>query len=453
MLFTTQWIASVFENYRGEAQSAIPINAVSTDSRENASHSLFIPLVGEKFDGHDYIKQAFNNGAVAAIWNKDKALPRFLPTDFPVFLVEDTDVALQKLAAAYRDLVDPVVIGVTGSNGKTTTKEMIAAIASTSYKTHFTQGNFNNHIGLPLTILSMTRDTELLVLEMGMNHFGEIERLTKISKPDYAVITNIGESHIEFLGSREGIAKAKLEIRHGLKQNGCLIIDGDEPLLNHVKKDDNVLTCGLESENDVVLSDVTISNTQTSFKLSDNYSYSIPLLGVHNAKNASYAIAVGRKLNIGQEQIEKALATLPPTSMRMEITRGASGVAIINDTYNASPTSMVAAIEVIKQMTGYKNKVLVLGDIFELGDKAKQLHQSVAASIEPPITVLYTVGKEAEIISKTVSKQQPNMLCAHFQSKEDLLGELHEYLMHDTLVLFKASRGMQFETMVKAIQS
>ncbi|WP_284140901.1 UDP-N-acetylmuramoyl-tripeptide--D-alanyl-D-alanine ligase [Virgibacillus sp. LDC-1] len=453
MLFTTQWIASVFENYRGEAQSAIPINAVSTDSRENASHSLFIPLVGEKFDGHDYIKQAFNNGAVAAIWNKDKALPRFLPTDFPVFLVEDTDLALQKLAAAYRDLVDPVVIGVTGSNGKTTTKEMVAAIASTSYKTHFTQGNFNNHIGLPLTILSMTRDTELLVLEMGMNHFGEIERLTKISKPDYAVITNIGESHIEFLGSREGIAKAKLEIRLGLKQNGCLIIDGDEPLLNHVKKDDNVLTCGLESENDVVLSDVTISNTQTSFKLSDNYSYSIPLLGVHNAKNASYAIAVGRKLNIGQEQIEKALATLPPTSMRMEITRGASGVAIINDTYNASPTSMVAAIEVIKQMTGYKNKVLVLGDIFELGDKAKQLHQSVAASIEPPITVLYTVGKEAEIISKTVCKQQPNMLCAHFQSKEDLLGELHEYLMHDTLVLFKASRGMQFETMVKAIQS
>jgi UDP-N-acetylmuramoyl-tripeptide--D-alanyl-D-alanine ligase len=172
MLFTTKWVSTIFTDYKGAATDAISIDAVTTDSRPQTKHGLFIPLVGDKFDGHDYVKQAFDNGAVAAVWNRQQPLPEFLPTDFPVFFVENSLSALQALAAAYREKIDPTVIGITGSNGKTTTKDIVATVMKSTYQTHYTEGNFNNHIGLPLTILSMPNKTEVLVLEMGMNHAG-----------------------------------------------------------------------------------------------------------------------------------------------------------------------------------------------------------------------------------------------------------------------------------------
>ncbi|MEN1966972.1 UDP-N-acetylmuramoyl-tripeptide--D-alanyl-D-alanine ligase [Lentibacillus sp. N15] len=451
MIFTTEWLSTLFTNSNEELITPISINSVITDSRQAMDNALFVPLIGETFDGHNYVKQAFENGAVAAIWDKQYEAPSFLPTDFPIFVVEDTLAALQTLAAAYREKVNPTVIAITGSNGKTTTKDIVAAVMKSTFRTHYTKGNFNNHIGVPLTILSMPPETQMLVLEMGMNHFGEIELLSKLAKPDYAIITNIGESHIEYLGSRAGIAKAKLEITQGLNKDGYLIIDGDEALLESWHNQRHVMTCGFKDSNMIVINDVNVKHHETSFTLSDGSEYAISLLGKHHAKNAAYAIALGKHLGIGLFAIQQSLRSLSLTSMRFEMVTGKDGVSVINDAYNASPTSMKAAIEVIKQMTGFTNKVLVLGDMFELGSYSKELHQSVAEVIDDSITAVYTFGDYAKEISLKVSRQHDSVTCKHFSDRNALTVALQSYLKRDTLVLFKASRGMEFESFVQKI--
>lgn len=451
MLFTTEWLTSIFGDYKGVATDPIGIAEVATDSRKKTHKSLFIPIIGENFDGHDYIKQAFNQGAVAVLWQKEKQLPSFLPTDFPVFFVEDTLEALQELASFYRKKINPIVIGITGSNGKTTTKDIVASVVKTVFNTQQTKGNLNNHIGLPLTILSMTPETEVLIVEMGMNQYGEIERLSNIAKPDIAVITNIGESHIEYLGSRAGIAKAKLEIVSGMKENSFLIVDGDEPLLGEMHKRDNVITCGFNADNEVVVEKVKLSQNNTQFQLSDGYEYKLPLLGNHHALNAAFAITVADRLQIPKSKVIKALTELERTSMRFELLKGKNDVSVINDAYNASPTSMRASINVVKQMEGFKHKVLVLGDIFELGNESRLFHQSIAESIDDSISTLFTFGDDSKEISSTVNKRNSAINCSHFTSKTDLLNALEEYLTKDTLILFKASRGMQFEQFVEKL--
>ncbi|ALX47385.1 UDP-N-acetylmuramoyl-tripeptide--D-alanyl-D-alanine ligase [Lentibacillus amyloliquefaciens] len=448
MLFTTKWLAAIFDDLNGNASDSIKINEVTTDSRKKTHQSLFIPLVGEKFDGHHYMKEAFNQGAVAAIWDKTKEVPDFLPQDFPLFFVDDTLAAMQKLATCYRGSVDPAVIGVTGSNGKTTTKDLIAAVIAPSIKTHYTKGNLNNQIGVPLTILSMPADTKALVVEMGMNHFGEIETLSKIAKPDYAVITNIGESHIEYLGSREGIAKAKMEIAQGLSDEGHLLIDGDEALLRQSRYQNSVITCGFELTNDVHIQNVKLFQDSTRFQLSDGEEYTLPLLGSHHALNASFAVTIATLLGIEKPTIKQALTSLELTSMRFEMLAGKNGSSIINDAYNASPTSMKASVNVVKELEGFKQKVLVLGDIFELGDQSKSLHQTVADSIDDSFDAVFTLGEDSLEITLLVKKRYQTIDCRHFTSREKLSIALKDYLKERTLILFKASRGMQFETFV-----
>lgn len=453
MLFSTTWLSTIFTEYEGHVSETKNIKQVTTDSRIQTNQSLFIPLVGENFDGHDFVQMAIDNGAVALLWEKTKPLPINLPKEMIVYFVQDTLEGLQILAKQYRQVVEPTVVGITGSNGKTTTKDLVAAIAKTTYKTHFTHGNLNNHIGLPLTILSMPRDTEVLVLEMGMNNFGEIEQLSKIAQPDFAMIVNIGESHIEFLGSREGIAQAKLEILAGIKQGGYLIIDGDEELLKSAYNEQYVISCGVHESNDLQISHIRADSTgKTTFKLSNGNTYTIPLLGKHHVHNATYAIALGELLDICNDQIQAGLEHVNLTSMRMELMKGANNVSIINDAYNASPTSMKAAIETTKQIEGFREKVLILGDILELGEYSRQFHEEVAYVVTPPITAVMTYGEEAQIISKTVENLRADIMCAHFQNKALLLEQLQQYLHKDTILLFKASRGMQFETLVKAIQ-
>ncbi|WP_085992474.1 UDP-N-acetylmuramoyl-tripeptide--D-alanyl-D-alanine ligase [Oceanobacillus senegalensis] len=451
MLFTVKWISDIFTNGQGNLKEPINIKEVITDSRVNTSHSLFVPIVGDNFDGHQFLPQAIDNGAVCALWQKDRELPESIPSHFPIFFVEDTLIALQELASTYRDKINPTVIGITGSNGKTTTKDLVASMVSSIYQTHYTKGNFNNHIGLPLTILSMSPNTDVLVLEMGMSDFGEIDLLSQIAKPDYAIITNIGESHIEFLGSREGIAKAKLEILNGLKENGSVIIDGDEELLNELHNQRNTIRCGFGKENGLLIENVKMTSTETTFSLSDGATYSVPLIGKHHAKNAAFAIAVGMKLGIPTEKRKQALLTLKKTSMRFELIRGLNDVSIINDAYNASPTSMKAAIEVIKEMQGFTHRVLVLGDILELGDFAETLHRSIADVVDNSISVLFTYGKNAKFISETAEKKNHSVICRHFTDKQELLKALESYFNKNTIILFKASRGLKFETMIEQI--
>ncbi|WP_156290428.1 UDP-N-acetylmuramoyl-tripeptide--D-alanyl-D-alanine ligase [Oceanobacillus salinisoli] len=452
MLWTIKELANWFSDIQGNVDPTVEIQEVNTDSRLKVRNSLFIPLIGENFDGHQFVEQAIENGAVAIFWKKDKELPSSISSDIPVFMVEDTLNALQRLARNYRDEVNPIVIGITGSNGKTTTKDLVASMAMSSYVTHYTNGNFNNHIGLPLTILSMKRNTEVLVLEMGMSNFGEIETLSKIAKPDHAIITNIGESHIEFLGSREGIAKAKMEIVHGLKENGTIIIDGDEDLLRSLHQKPNTVTCGFNDGNDYKIVDAKVTVKETIFKLADDAIYHVPLLGKHHAKNATFAIALGEQLGIKKDQRKQALLSVQRTSMRFELIKGVNDVSIINDAYNASPTSMRAAIEVVKELSGFTDKVLILGDVLELGEHAKQLHQTVAEVVESPITALFTIGEHAKVISQTVNREKANFIkTEHFHSKEELLESLQPYLNNESLLLFKASRGLKFESLVNEL--
>lgn len=427
------------------------LDHVTIDSRIKYNNSLFIPLVGKNNDGHDYIEEAIDHGAIATLWDKRYPVKDEWKKRCTFFYVTDTTAALQALAKQYRKEIKPIVIGITGSNGKTTTKDLVSAVLNKKYKTHKTEGNYNNHIGLPLTILSMPSDIDVLVLEMGMNDFHEIQLLSEIAQPDYAIITNIGESHIEYLGSRQGIAEAKLEILFGLKQKGTIIIDGDEPLLSIEQDSYEVITCSFNNESSVYkIEDVKLKERSTSFKIK-NQTYRVPLLGSHHAKNATYAIAIGKLFAIEDEYIQQGLLNVQHTSMRFEQLKGIRNSTIINDAYNASPTSMIGAIEVIKQMDKEKMKVLVLGDIFELGEKSNDYHRKIAEKITPPIDVVITIGNYSREIYTYLKQINSNIVYKHAENKKQVYELLYPYLQKNTVVLFKASRGMALEEIVEKI--
>ncbi|WP_027963103.1 UDP-N-acetylmuramoyl-tripeptide--D-alanyl-D-alanine ligase [Halalkalibacillus halophilus] len=449
MKISTSFLKKQFPNVKGNFNNNLSIERVYTDSRESLKNGLFVPIKGERFNAHDFILQAYENGAVASLWDQDEPIPEDLPDSFTLYIVEDTIKALQELALAYRQEVNPYVIGITGSNGKTTTKEMVASTLSNFMKVEKTEGNLNNHIGLPLSIMAMDEDTEILVLEMGMSNFGEIETLSKIAQPNIAIITNIGESHIEYLGSRKGIAKAKLEITSGLLKDGLLIIDGDEPLLQqqHLLR---TVTCGMEASNDYTVDQVKISDKQTSF-LINGEPFFIPLLGTHQAKNAAFVFAVGKELSINPKEIQTALSALQLPSMRFEQIKTDSGALVINDAYNASATSMKASIEVVKQMKA-KRKVLILGDIFELGSFSKQEHEKVAHVIDDSIDVVLTHGKDAKYIHDALGSHFTGDH-RYFSTLDDLMDALTGYLDEGTVILLKASRGMKFEQLLEKVQT
>lgn len=451
MQFSITDLNNIFGVDNVNTTNDIQIENVMTDSRKKVSNGLFIPIIGERFDGHDFIDQAIAHGAIAALWDKTVPVPTSIPNSFILYFVNDTTDALQKLALHYRNFVNPTVIGITGSNGKTTTKDIVASLLQKTYTTHYTKGNFNNHIGLPLTILEMDPNTDMLVVEMGMNAFNEISLLSQIARPDYAIITNIGESHIENLGSREGIAKAKLEITEGLSNQGVLIIDGDEPLLANYLNAPKLISCGFLEGNTYRLTSVTMNEFTTTFELNHHDVYDIPLLGEHHAQNATLAIALAKELGIPHEQIKEGLLEMDHSSMRFERIKARNNVTIINDAYNASATSMKAAIKVMKQLDGFKQKVLVLGDILELGEHSEQLHRSVADEITLPINIVCSFGKDAKVITDVVHENTTSVKAKHFQRKEDLLIELEKYLQENTVILFKASRRMAFEQLIEQL--
>lgn len=451
MLFTLEFIYGIFPDYRGIRPSKAGVSKIMTDSREDIPEALFIPIVGEKFDAHHFINQAKENGAIAVLWDKNHTIPEGLMESMTFFLVQDTTEALQILAHNYIKKIQPIVIGITGSNGKTTTKDLLLAVLQQKYVTHATKGNFNNEIGLPLTILDMNSETEVVILEMGMSDFGEIDRLSKIAEPDYAIITNIGESHIEQLESRSGIAKAKLEIVNGMKHKSCLIIDGDESLLTSFQHSKPIITCGFNVSNDIIISDVERSEDSTRFKWNGTEEYTVPLLGEHHALNASFVIMLAEKLDITQKMIQTGLHSLEHTSMRFEKNLGKNGVTLINDAYNASATSMKAAIHLLKEFKEYEEKIVVLGDILELGSLSIYFHKQVADTIEPPIDVVYTYGSISKVIPPIVKEKHPSIEVKHFSDQEELVASLLAKTNKSTVILFKASRGMALEKVVEPL--
>ncbi|MFE7063769.1 UDP-N-acetylmuramoyl-tripeptide--D-alanyl-D-alanine ligase [Sutcliffiella sp. NPDC057660] len=433
--------------YRG-----IMVEGVSKDTRENMGGKLYIPIIGENFNGHKFVQQAIvEKGAVASLWQKDQPEP---PADVNLIFVEDTIEALQHLASSYRDQIGMKVVGITGSNGKTTTKDMVTSLLQTTFNVHKTAGNYNNHIGLPLTILSMREDTEVAVLEMGMSGRGEIELLSHIAKPDAAIITNIGESHMQELGSREGIAEAKLEIAAGLKPGGKLIINGDEPLLKNKVSDFDcdVITFGLNDENDYVAQDIVLKGNGTQFIIEET-AYMIPVLGAHNVTNALASIVVGEIFGVNEENRKKGLEKVSLTAMRNEVVETSGGWTVINDAYNASPTSMKAAIDLLGSLTGYSKKIAVLGDMLELGDQEIPFHQEVGRYVQDKgIDFVLTYGDLGKNIAEGAAAVLGSEKVKSYTDKKILIENLLKVLQPHDVVIVKGSRGMRLEEVVQGLQ-
>ncbi|MED4012976.1 UDP-N-acetylmuramoyl-tripeptide--D-alanyl-D-alanine ligase [Priestia aryabhattai] len=429
---------------------ATVIEGVSIDTRTIQQGNLYIPIKGERFNGHVFVDKAIENGAVATLWNKDEENP---PTDISVILVDDTLEALQQLAKSYRHELDIKVVGITGSNGKTTAKDMVKAVLDTTYRVLKTDGNFNNHIGMPLTILRLDETHDIAVLEMGMSSRGEIEFLSNLAEPDVAIITNIGESHLQDLGSRDGIAEAKLEITSGLSPTGQLVYNGDEPLLTSrvVNPAFETVTFGSSEQNDLYPSAISAEELGTTFTVSreTTYSFFIPVLGKHNVHNALSAIAVGHYFGLDNETIAKGLKELKLTNMRMELVKRTDGLTFINDAYNASPTSVKAAITLMHDLEGYKQKILVLGDMLELGDQEKEFHKEVGEFIQAEkIDYVLTYGPLSVEIEQGAKNNFAEDKVIHFEEKDELVEKLTAITTREDVVLVKASRGMKLEEVI-----
>ncbi|WP_307323560.1 UDP-N-acetylmuramoyl-tripeptide--D-alanyl-D-alanine ligase [Evansella vedderi] len=433
--------------------NTLEVAGVSTDTRTIQQGNLYIPIVGENFNGHDFVRAAVENGASGALWQKSQPNP---PEDVPLIYVEDTLLALQDLAKNYLDYLPAKVVGITGSNGKTTTKDMVTSVLATTYKVQKTEGNYNNHIGLPLTILRLEEDTEIAVLEMGMSGRGEIELLSTIAKPEAAIITNIGESHLQDLGSREGISEAKFEITVGLKENGTLVIHGDEPLLTEkvVNSPFKVITFGSSERNDYYSVHVQQKSNGTYFKINgeEDIEFFIPVLGKHNINNALSAIALAKQFDVSIPNIKKGLESIKITGMRTELIQGKSGVAVINDAYNASPTSMRAAIQLLQDLKDYGKKIVVLGDMLELGDEEETFHYEVGKGIDPSkINYVFTFGELGRKIAEGAKVNFSGEQVFAYDDKQALITKLKEVVEEGDIVLIKGSRGMKLEEVVHAL--
>ncbi|WP_062106611.1 UDP-N-acetylmuramoyl-tripeptide--D-alanyl-D-alanine ligase [Bacillus niameyensis] len=429
------------------------IKGVAFDTRIIEEGNLFVPLRSEKADGHQYVQMALENGAAAVLWQKDEPNP---PKNAPVLIVEDTLLALQELAHSYRKQVAPKVVGITGSNGKTTTKDIAASVFSEKYRVHKTDGNFNNHIGLPITILLMPEDTEVLILEMGMNHTGEISVLTKIACPDVAIITNIGEAHLQELGSRKAIAEAKLEIIEGLTENGLLVYPGSELLVSSKVSSLHQYrfqTFGESSENDLYPAQIKIDENGSTFIVPglSNESLFIPLAGNHNVQNALAVILAARELFIPTSSIKQGLKSVKMSNMRMEWHQGIKGTKILNDAYNASPTSMRAVISMFSNMKG--EKIVVLGDMLELGEEEINYHQQIGDELDPrKIKYVFTYGNLGKYIAKAAKQHFKDDHVFAFTNKDELIATLTSKIIGNEIILFKASRGVKLEEVVDALK-
>lgn len=432
------------------------VTGVSINTRTIQPGDLFIPFRGEQVNGHKFVRDAFAKGAAASLWLKDEPNP---PEDVPLLFVDSGEKALQQMAEAYRAELQAVFIGITGSNGKTSTKDLVAGMLSPYFRVKKTEGNFNNELGLPLTILSLDEDTEFAVLEMGMSSFGEIEFLSKLAKPKYAVITNIGEAHMQDLGSREGIAKAKFEIIAGLDAAGQLFYDGDEPLLRpFVEKNPTIQTksFGVQHHNDLRIDEVNFTEQGSAFRVAGelNEEMSIPVLGEHQVKNTLAALLIGKEVGLTAEQMREALQRIILTDMRMQVIEGNNGAIFINDAYNAAPTSMRAAISFLEKSSIKTEKWLVLGDMLELGDNEKKYHEDMSQTISNDVfTGVCLYGPRMEwLYNKLVGEFSAEQLIWTNNDPEKLITFLKNNINDRSIVLVKGSRGMKLERVIEPFQ-
>ena len=465
------------------------------DTREVKEGYTFVGFIGENVDGNVFYEEALDNGAKVCILRKEsvkdkidvKALEEKYK-DRTVILVEDTTKAIQQLASYKRSLYNIPVVGVTGSVGKTSTKDIIASVMAKKYNVLKTLGNYNSQIGLPLTVLRL-KDNDSMVAEMGMNGLGEISKLAQIARPSIAVITNVGTAHIGVLGSRENILKAKLEILDGLGPNGTLVINNDNDMLHewyehanverttekelsipsteeNIEKMENgqetdraqnynIVTFGINNKSDFMPYDITFSDNGSRYKINvdgKEYNVNISVGGEHFVLNSLCAIAVGRLLNIDMEDILAGIANFELTKRRMQVEKNKQGVMIINDAYNANLDSMKAAIDYLGKINA-KNKIAVLGDMLELGEFSKELHERVGEEVQKnKIDILITVGDCARDIARKAQEcgmdKEKIYIC---NSNDEAIELLKKLAKEGDAVLLKASNGMNFEQIFQKI--
>ncbi|MCQ2054485.1 MAG: UDP-N-acetylmuramoyl-tripeptide--D-alanyl-D-alanine ligase [Fibrobacter sp.] len=418
------------------------------DSREKAKGVVFWPIKGARFDAHQFVTQMENEGALMSVVNQEAVEQNTFKMYAPV---DDTTKALLKLARDYQRRFKVKKVAITGSNGKTTTKEMTKAVLSMKYNTHATQGNFNNHIGVPMTLFQLKHSNEAAVVEMGTSGPNEIHPLSMAVEPDVAVITNIGASHLERLIDYDGVFREKITIKDGLKMGGTLIVNADDPRLCKVRATRNmkVLTFGV---NRGVVRPEKLTwneNACASFYIGRT-KFELNVQGIHNLYDALAAIAVGETFGVSKSDIAKALKSYHATNMRMEFKK-ANGFKIVSDCYNANPSSTKMALQTIGNMKATGKRIAVLGDMLELGKESANLHTQIGAMVpEMNFDLLLTVGKDARNYVKG-AKSKGMKAVFHFDSVEDIIEFLKGTVAEGDVLLVKGSRGMHMEQVVDAL--
>ena len=431
----------------------------SKDTRTINKGDTYLGIKGENFNGSCFYIEALEKGAkVCIVQDIEIDLEKISKyKEIAVIKVKNVESALKKIAEYKRSMYDIPVIGITGSVGKTSTKDIISSVMSRKYKVLKTKGNLNNQIGLPLTILEL-KDEDALVVEMGMGELGEISNLTRIAKPDVAVITNVGTSHIGNLGSRENILKAKLEIIEGLKENGILIINNDNDMLHKWNIENNmpnVVTFGIDEKSKFMAKNIKLNENYSNYDVEINgekFNIQINIGGKHFVYNSLCAIAVGTNFGISIDEIKKGIEKFELTKNRMEIIKK-ENITIINDCYNASFDSMKAGIEYLKAQNA-ERKIAILGDMLELGKFSKELHEKVGKIVqENKIDILITVGKEAENIANSAVKFGMNKKnIFKFDNNLNAIEKIKQLMNDNDIILVKASNGMNFKEIVEEIR-
>ncbi len=451
MKLTLQEIASVVDAQNDVSLfEDLTINAIEFDSRQIKTGDLFLPLQGAR-DGHEFIDTAFANGAVATFSEKN------ITSDYPYILVVDCLKAFQDLAQYYLEKMRVDVIAVTGSNGKTTTKDMIATILATTYKTYKTQGNYNNEIGLPYTVLHMPDDTEKIVLEMGQDHLGDIALLSNLTHPHIAVVTLIGEAHLEFFGSREKIAQGKMQITQGMDGHGILIAPADKIINSFLPEKQKVIRFG--ADEDIFVTELEEHKNYLNFKTNflDN-EIKLPVTGKYNATNAMIASYVGKLLNVSEEKIISALAQLNLTRNRTEWKKAANGADILSDVYNANPTAMKLILETFSSIPANNGgkKIAVLADMKELGDSELALHAAMIASLDPAvIDRIFLFGPLMQALADEVAQVYSVGKWYYFAQADqvdELTEQIQKVLGPNDQILLKGSNSMKLAQVVECLE-
>ena len=435
-------------NFNGE----IIFSDVTTDSRKISENVLFVALKGEKFNGEDFAEDSLKNGAAAVLVSNSA---KNISSD-RVLRVEDTLTAYQKISKIWRDRFKIPVVAITGSNGKTTTKDLTAAALSSLGEIQKTSANFNNEIGVPLTLLGISEKNRAAVVEIGMRGLGQIKNLAKIVQPNIGIVTNVNETHIEILGSIENIAKAKGELVEAIPEGGTVILNADNKFTAEMKKfaknGVKIFTYGLENSADFMAENILIKESSTEFNLKYDgkiFNFEVPVIGRHNVSNSLAAIAAGVSLGISLKNIQKGFSTLATTKMRFEVIRR-DGVTIVNDAYNASPASMRAAIQTVAEI--YENrKIAVLGDMLELGEISEKVHREVGAELaKNNFEILVTYGELGKFIADGAKNSGLKNIFVT-TTHEDAAKKILEIMQKDDVILFKASHGMHFEKIIELI--